>query len=867
MSLKTYPTNHQFLNKTILLFLLISFKSIGQTKSNNVTQIYTDWKGFWASSGITGLGNRPDTANNLLAFAWNGKTYSTGVDDNVLTANSVTFNTQKFRALKIQTLGQTTSTYFLQGSMIDGLPTTAKLTPPLAGSVSTGAELASRLTDGVNGLSLGTGIANIKSGTAEFKIGTNNINVNGVNDDIPDLIVTQVAETGSTADTFKFIDASGNTVGTEISVAFGSVPAIGTYSLDLFRADNGAVAFTPAETRNIRMLGIEIGSMGITSANASLVDRFVVTFSGSSDCAFIAFNTNSLKLAELSLVKSAVLSSCGKVGTNINYTFDVKNTGDVPITDISISDPLPTLTLSGNHIASLAPGATATITGTYKITAADVAAGRVINSAKVTGTDPSLNVIEDISGTDYGNNIATTTILQPAAPTASVTKQPTCGDLTGTITISSPAPAAGITYSIDGTVFTNTTGVFTGLSAGAYNNIKVKNSSGCESNAASVTINAAAAKVWNGSSSGNWNTASNWTPSGVPVSTDCVQISSAPNGAVISGTNTEYIVHSLIVDNGASLKVNSTNTLKVTNAVTVGASGSLIFEDSSSLLQTTTSGSVNTGNITYKRKTSVRRYDLTQWASPVTATPGFTLNNLSPLTLADKYYSYDASAAVPWVVNYGGTLPMAKGQGYSVRAPQTFDIVIPYVFEAEFKGVPNNGNISVTPQANKWTLIGNPYPSAVNASKLIGDNLSLGSLYFWTHNTSPTGTGGTYSSSDYAVYNLSGGTIAAPSGGARPSGYIGAGQSFFAKPNSAAAVVFTNEQRIDANNTQFYKTDNADKNRIWLNFTNTEGAFKQLFFFSDILKEQQTAGTPITTRPQSAVIRMLTFTPSAKAKN
>jgi hypothetical protein len=51
--------------------------------------------------------------------------------------------------------------------------------------------------------------------------------------------------------------------------------------------------------------------------------------------------------------------------------------------------------------------------------------------------------------------------LTPAAPTATLT-QPNCTTPTGTITITSPTPAAGITYSIDGINYTNTTGIFTG---------------------------------------------------------------------------------------------------------------------------------------------------------------------------------------------------------------------------------------------------------------------------------------------------------------------------------------------------------------------------------------------------------------------
>src|SRR4029078_3106071 len=90
------------------------------------------------------------------------------------------------------------------------------------------------------------------------------------------------------------------------------------------------------------------------------------------------------------------------------------------------------------------------------------------------------------TATSYTINAAP---LTPAAPTATLT-QPTCTTPTGTIPITSPAPAAGITYSIDGINYTNTTGIFTGLTPNTYN-VTVKNASGCISAATSYTINAA----------------------------------------------------------------------------------------------------------------------------------------------------------------------------------------------------------------------------------------------------------------------------------------------------------------------------------------------------------------------------------------
>ena len=75
----------------------------------------------------------------------------------------------------------------------------------------------------------------------------------------------------------------------------------------------------------------------------------------------------------------------------------------------------------------------------------------------------------------------------PAAPTASVTAQPTCSVSTGTITITAPT-GAGMTYSTNGVTYANTTGIFSGMVAGNYN-LTAKNSSGCVSAITSVTVN------------------------------------------------------------------------------------------------------------------------------------------------------------------------------------------------------------------------------------------------------------------------------------------------------------------------------------------------------------------------------------------
>jgi hypothetical protein len=160
----------------------------------------------------------------------------------------------------------------------------------------------------------------------------------------------------------------------------------------------------------------------------------------------------------------------------------------------------------------------------------------------------------------------------------------------------------------------------------------------------------------------------------------------------------------------------------------------------------------------------------------------------------------------------------------------------------------------------------------------LADNAAVlnGTLYFWTHNTdmqnrnlilSTAGSGAyAYTSNDYATYNATGGVGASPpdpdaipgkapvgptprgdNNANPPSGKIASGQGFFASTKTideltATKIVFDNSMRvgvrgITGNNTQFFKTRNlngktantkiVEKNRVWLNLTNAEGAFKQ----------------------------------------
>jgi uncharacterized repeat protein (TIGR01451 family) len=98
----------------------------------------------------------------------------------------------------------------------------------------------------------------------------------------------------------------------------------------------------------------------------------------------------------MTLDKTADASAVGTppaVGDTITYHFAASNTGNVTLTNVSISDPLPGL--SGLVFSwpgapgTLLPGQDVTATATYQLTQADLAAGHVVNAATTVGSPPS----------------------------------------------------------------------------------------------------------------------------------------------------------------------------------------------------------------------------------------------------------------------------------------------------------------------------------------------------------------------------------------------------------------------------------------------------------------------------------------------
>lgn len=421
----------------------------------------------------------------------------------------------------------------------------------------------------------------------------------------------------------------------------------------------------------------------------------------------------------------------------------------------------------------------------------------------------------------------------PTTPTIGTITQPTCILATGSVVLSGLPATWTLTRSGTSSATTSGTGTSTtisGLAVGTYA-FTVSNGTCTSLSTVNITLNSST-KTWNGS----------WSPS-APTITDNIVFA----GVGTYSSTGDLSGCSCLVTSG-TVNINAGHSLTLTNGLTV-TGGTMFFKNNSSLVQV--NNTANSGNITYERSIapSIRDTDYTYWSSPVA---GFTVGGVSPTT--SYFYSYNSSID-NWQAESLTTV-MTAGKGYIIRGPAPFSGSGPPPPPAvsPFIGVPNNGNYAINGVvADRSYLIGNPYPSALDADTFltINNNVIKGTIYFWTHNTqigvgvSNPGTGAlAYSKDDYATYNITGGvgidplttTGSAISGGSAPTGKIGAGQGFFATSlvsPSSTTINYTNAMRVVGNNDQFFRTSNAktkstiEKNRVWLNLTNTQGAFKQ----------------------------------------
>lgn len=350
---------------------------------------------------------------------------------------------------------------------------------------------------------------------------------------------------------------------------------------------------------------------------------------------------------------------------------------------------------------------------------------------------------------------------------------------------------------------------------------------------------------------GNWETPATWTNSAVqdrPYSTSIIDNNTPIDWNIVRTShditsNANKKVLGLFV-NSNTLNASSDSKIEVTHYLKLN--GTIDLVGRSQLVQKTGSDLdvVSSGTLQRDQQGQANLYNYNYWGSPVgisnttsnnnaytvegvlrdgttTSAPGIlkwtdALNadpTTTPKTLSRYWinkFDNQANAYANWS-KIGEKGNLRAGQGFTLKGSGAVGPTQNLVFI----GKPNNGEIINTVNKNQLLLVGNPYPSALDADKFITDNLGgsndviTGSLYFWEHYTDNSSHFLKQYQGGYGVRNFSGGTEPSSMGlttisgfgatnKAAPNQFIPVGQGFFVIGNASGAstsLKFNNSQR------------------------------------------------------------------------
>lgn len=292
-------------NNFLLLIAIVGILCTTRTYAQSTASaVYSDYQGYWYSGVGAYSTVQPNLSHNMLAFTWNNQIYSTGVNNTVLNNKNISYTSTEFYAFPMTniSLPGTNSNFVGQGALVDGSLTNAYYVGVLP------VNAANILTKGLHGLDLGTCITNIPTQTAATALSFNFLgisNTTAIDDGIPDVIVTQVADPSSNAyDQVYFEDNNGNIVGNSLTINQNSLSPLGTWAADFFNPINGASGGNSFinTTRQIRLWCAKLSDFGITTTDPTASSYYTKAvklryrLGGTSDPAFLAYNSGSIQL-------------------------------------------------------------------------------------------------------------------------------------------------------------------------------------------------------------------------------------------------------------------------------------------------------------------------------------------------------------------------------------------------------------------------------------------------------------------------------------------------------------------------------------------------------------------------------------------
>jgi len=333
------------------------------------------------------------------------------------------------------------------------------------------------------------------------------------------------------------------------------------------------------------------------------------------------------------------------------------------------------------------------------------------------------------------------------------------------------------------------------------------------------------------------------------------QVYVSPSGSMIAKNTVVYVKQDVFLD----------------------GSSRFLLRNEAQLVQGTASASTNkgTGLLSVFQEGNVNNYAYNYWCAPIGLASASTGNADFGITLLNRPTTISASTAAVaasgldgtanpltissnWIYRYvsgdaysqwtfvGSATSIPAGQGFTMKGTSGTDALTVEgngvqnnpgsAQRYDFRGKPNDGTISVPVTPSKFTLTGNPYPSALHVNAFLldaGNTACTGIAYYWeqdktvnshyvanykggygTFSPVSIGSAGIYVPATFDTYNADGSlnTTGASSGQtAIQRRYAPIGQGFMIQgASSGTSVSIRNSHRIyfkesSVPNSQFYR--------------------------------------------------------------